>query len=235
MLFIFIVVIGASSWCLVPIDWVMRTKVQRCLGQHFFLICIKLITMTIATSRYSIEDYLEMESNSLTKHEYWNGKIWEMAGGSDLHNEICARIIIELGKALEIRNLAFKIYTSDMKIWIEKRRRFVYPDAVAIADKPIYYENRRDIITNPLLVVEVSSDGTEAYDLSSKFEQYRSIASFKEYLIISQTEQMVTRYFLEKENLWSMTDYVGQDTLIPLQSMGVEIPLKGIYWGVDFH
>lgn len=194
------------------------------------LFCIKLATMT---SRYSIDDYLEMESNSLTKHEYWNGKIWEMAGRSDLHNEICARIIIELDKALEASNLAFKIYTSDMKVWIEKHHRFVYPDALAIADKPSYYENRRDIITNPLLVVEVSSDGTEAYDLSSKFEQYRSIASFKEYLIISQTERMVTRYFREKENLWSMTDYAEPDALIPLQSMGLEVPLKGIYWGVD--
>lgn len=189
--------------------------------------------MTITTSRYSIEDYLSMESNSLTKHEYWNGKIWEMAGGSDVHNEICARIIIEIGKALEASDLVFKIYTSDMKVWIEKHHRFVYPDAVAIADKPSYYENRRDIITNPLLVVEVSSDGTEAYDLSSKFEQYRSIASFKEYLIISQTERMVTRYFREKENLWSMTDYAEPDALIPLQSMGLEIPLKGIYWGVE--
>lgn len=189
--------------------------------------------MTFAASRSSIEDYLEMESHSLTKHEYWNGKIWEMAGGTDVHNEICARIIIELGKALEERDLAFKIYTSDMKIWIEKHKRFVYPDAVAIADKPIYYENRRDIITNPLLVVEVSSDGTETYDLSSKFEQYRSIDSFKEYLIISQTERMVTRYFREKENLWSMTDYVGLDAVIPLQSMRLEVPLKGIYWGVD--
>jgi Uma2 family endonuclease len=192
-----------------------------------------MLTMTITTSRYSIEDYLEMESNSLTKHEYWNGKIWEMAGGTDLHNEICARIIIEMGKALEERALAFKIYTSDMKIWIDKHKRFVYPDAVAIADKPVYYENRRDIITNPLLVVEVSSDGTQTYDLSSKFEQYRSIASFKEYLIISQTERMVTRYFREKENLWSTTDYAGQDAVISLQSMGLEIPLKGIYRGVD--
>ena len=189
--------------------------------------------MTIATSRYSIEDYLEMESNSTAKHEYWNGKIWEMAGGSDVHNEICARIIIEIGKALEKSTQTFKIYTSDMKIWIEKRRRFVYPDAVAVAVKPMYYENRRDIITNPLLVVEVSSDGTETYDLSSKFEQYRSVDSFKEYLIVSQSERVITRYYREKDNLWSMTDYTENDALVPLQSMGLEVPLSGIYWGVD--
>jgi Uma2 family endonuclease len=83
------------------------------------------------------------------------------------------------------------------------------------------------------LVVEVSSDGTEAYDLSSKFEQYRSIDSFKEYLIISQTERMVTRYYREKENLWRMYDYAGEGAVVPLESMGLSVPLQGIYWGVE--
>jgi Uma2 family endonuclease len=120
-----------------------------------------------------------------------------------------------------------------MKIWIESRDRFVYPDAVTVAQKPELYNNRRDIITNPLLIVEVTSISSETFDFHGKFHLYRTIPSFMEYLLVSQEMYHVIRQYREGPDLWRTTDYFGLDEMIPLQSMGVEISMQGIYRGVE--
>ncbi|AEE53648.1 Uma2 family endonuclease [Haliscomenobacter hydrossis] len=190
--------------------------------------------MTITASKtFTIEEYLELEERSLTKHEYHNGKILEMAGGTTVHNQLGGKIITQLNIAVDSAEKTFLVYTSDMKIWIDNFKRFVYPDAVTIAIKPEYYDNRRDIITNPLLIVEVSSAGTETYDRNGKFDLYRTLPSLQEYLIVSQEMHHVSRYFREAPDLWRTSDYFKLDEMIPLQSMGVEIPMLGIYRGVE--
>lgn len=190
--------------------------------------------MTITASKtFTIEEYLELEERSLTKHEYHNGKILEMAGGTTTHNQLTMTVGAEILIAIRNQEKIFQLYSSDMKIWIENILRFVYPDAVTVADQPMYYNNRRDIITNPLLIVEVSSTGTDTYDRNGKFDLYRTLPSFQEYLIVSQEMQHVSRYFREAPDLWRTADYFKLDEMIPLQSMGVEIPMFGIYRGVE--
>lgn len=190
--------------------------------------------MTITASKtFTIEEYLELEERSLTKHEYHNGKILEMAGGTTTHNQLTMTVGAEILIAIRNQEKIFQLYSSDMKIWIENLLRFVYPDAVTVADQPMYYNNRRDIITNPLLIVEVSSTGTDTYDRNGKFDLYRTLPSFQEYLIVSQEMQHVSRYFREAPDLWRTADYFKLDEMIPLQSMGVEIPMFGIYRGVE--
>lgn len=190
--------------------------------------------MTITASKtFTIEEYLELEERSLTKHEYHNGKILEMAGGTTTHNQLTMTVGAEILIAIRNQERIFQLYSSDMKIWIDRFFRFVYPDAVTIADQPAFYNNRRDIITNPLLIVEVSSAGTETYDRNGKFDLYRTLPSFQEYLIVSQEMHHVSRYFREAPDLWRTSDYFKLDEMIPLQSMGVEISMLGIYRGVE--
>jgi Uma2 family endonuclease len=192
--------------------------------------------MTITASQiFTIEEYLELEAHSLTKHEYHNGKIIEMAGGTTTHNELSGKLITQLNIAIDAKDAVFKVYSSDMKIWVEKFNRFLYPDAVTVALKPELYNNRRDIITNPLLVVEVTSSSTQGYDTNSKFGYYRSIPSFSEYLLVSQEQHHVSRFFREAPDLWRTSDYYSLEDMIPLQSMGLEIPMLGIYKGVDLN
>jgi Uma2 family endonuclease len=192
--------------------------------------------MTITASQFfTIEEYLELEAHSLSKHEYHNGKIIEMAGGTTTHNELSGKLITQLNIAIDAKDAVFKVYSSDMKIWVEVINRFLYPDAVAVALKPEYYNNRRDIITNPLLIVEVTSSSTQGYDTNSKFSYYRSIPSFSEYLLVSQEQQHVSRFFREAPDLWRTSDYYNLEDMIPLQSMGLEIPMMGIYKGVDLN
>lgn len=192
--------------------------------------------MTITASQiFTIEEYLELEAHSLSKHEYHNGKIIEMAGGTTTHNELSGKLITQLNIAIDAKDAVFKVYSSDMKIWVEKFNRFLYPDAVTIALKPELYNNRRDIITNPLLVVEVTSPSSQGYDTNSKFSYYRSIPSFSEYLLVSQEQHHVSRFFREAPDLWRTSDYYSLEDMIPLQSMGLEIPMMGIYKGVDLN
>lgn len=192
--------------------------------------------MTITASQiFTIEEYLELEAHSLSKHEYHNGKIIEMAGGTTTHNELSGKLITQLNIAVDAKDAVFKVYSSDMKIWVEKFNRFLYPDAVTVALKPELYNNRRDIITNPLLVVEVTSPSSQGYDNNSKFGYYRSIPSFSEYLLVSQEQHHVSRFFREAPDLWRTSDYYSLEDMIPLQSMGLEIPMLGIYKGVDLN
>ena len=192
--------------------------------------------MTITASQiFTIEEYLELEAHSLSKHEYHNGKIIEMAGGTTTHNELSGKLITQLNIAIDAKDVVFKVYSSDMKIWVEKFNRFLYPDAVTVALKPELYNNRRDIITNPLLVVEVTSPSGQGFDNNSKFGYYRSIPSFSEYLLVSQEQHHVSRFFREAPDLWRTSDYYNLEDMIPLQSMGLEIPMMGIYKGVDLN
>lgn len=191
------------------------------------------MTVSAASKLFTIEEYLELEERSLTKHEYDKGKIIELAGGTIVHNQLSGKIITQLNIAADSSEETFLVYTSDMKIWIESRDRFVYPDAVTVAQMPELYNNRRDIITNPLLIVEVTSISSETFDFHGKFHLYRTIPSFMEYLLVSQEMHHVIRQYREGPDLWRTTDYFGLDEMIPLQSMGVEISMQGIYRGVE--
>ncbi len=106
---------------------------------------------------YSVDEYFALDEQSEEKLEYYNGKIKVMSGGTAKHNEIAARIIAILVNSLEQSEIRYRVYTSDTKIQIPSYSTFVYPDAVVVSLEPEFYEGRKDIITNPLLVVEVLS------------------------------------------------------------------------------
>ena len=97
--------------------------------------------MTISASQiFTIEEYLELEAHSLSKHEYHNGKIIEMSGGTVVHNQLGGKVITQLNNAIDAKDAAFQVYSSDMKIRIESSNRFVYPDAVVVTIKPEFYK-----------------------------------------------------------------------------------------------
>lgn len=193
------------------------------------------MTSTIAgQKKYTIEEYFALASASREKLEYYNGKIIPMPGGTPIHNEIALKVGAVLLQLVKPLNKKYKVYNSDMKIWVGKHKLFVYPDAVVVCEAPVLYEGRKDAIINPLLIVEVLSPGTEEYDRSNKFLEYQTLPSFKEYVYLSQKAVEGTVMFLEAEGLWRRTEAEGAQGMLPLRSLGCELPLADVYEGVEF-
>lgn len=183
---------------------------------------------------FTLEEYLRMEEHATEKHTFENGKIKIMPGGTANHNEISANAITALSNAVRQLALKFRVFSSDMKIRIPYNNKILYPDALVIAEKPEFYEARKDIITNPLLIVEVISPSSEAGDRGSKFHDYRTITTFKEYLLLWQDEAFATLATRQSNDLWRMTDIQGLDQHIQLESIGCTINMADLYFNIEF-
>lgn len=180
---------------------------------------------------YTVEEYLALEATSEQKLEFHNGKIIQMAGGTIPHNTIKKNIIVALDNWITQNELDYLVLDSDTKIRIEKYNKFVYPDAILICEQPKYYKHRKDAIVNPVLIVEVLSKSTKKYDEEDKFKLYRTVSTFKEYLLVSQHLPQVVSYFKEDENrqLWKISEAEGLDDAIKLNTVDFDLPLNAIY------
>lgn len=157
-----------------------------------------------------------------------------MAGGTFNHDNLAGKAVTLINLFLEENDLAYLVNGSDTKIRIEQYNKFVYPDAVVICEKPEFYQNRKDTITNPLLIVEVLSDSTKNYDRTLKYEYYRTIPSFKEYVLVHQDNKHVSVYTKQTDNTWIVRDYDGDGaTAILYAIQECPLPLKRLYRGLE--
>jgi Uma2 family endonuclease len=181
---------------------------------------------------YSPEEYLAFEENSPERHEYIAGEIKLMTGGTLNH----AKIALNLGSILKfsLKRQPYDLCGSDIRIWIPEEHIFTYPDVVVIQKPAEYLENRRDTVTNPLLIAEVLSKSTRNYDKGDKFTAYRSIPTFREYLLVEQSSPHVEHYSKTEPNQWTFTEYDGLDATFSLASVPVEIQLADLYDNIDF-
>lgn len=181
---------------------------------------------------YSPEEYLAREDAADYKSEYIDGEIIPMAGGSTNHNRIALNFSTELNFAFKTQD--YEVFMSDVRLWIPSRRIYTYPDVMIIAGEPEYFNDRTDMITNPRVIIEVLSDSTQGYDKKGKFEFYRTIPSFAEYLLIDQTKIYVEQYSKTANKRWSFREYDVEDEAIALASVQFEISLIHVYNKVKF-
>lgn len=181
---------------------------------------------------YTLEEYLQREERSMRKHEFFDGEIKPMPGAKFTHNLLATNIIAELHSALKSQKPRYHVLNSDMKIRIEDFNLVVYPDSLVICEKPSYFQDREDIITNPLVIVEVLSRSTEKFDRDDKFVYYRSLPSFREYILVSQQMHLVDTYYKERDDFWRLTPFEGLDKTVLFRSLNVEIPMTDIYRNV---
>jgi Uma2 family endonuclease len=182
--------------------------------------------------RYTIEDYFRLDEGSEVKLEFYNGNILPMSGGTPTHNKLALRIGAMLLQALE--DQPFEVYNSDMKIYIPGLGAVVYPDAVVVAEVPQLYPGCKDVIVNPLLVAEISSPSTEGYDRGAKFDKYRLIPSFAEYLLLRQDRPWASVYTRSGSDTWQMRDVQGLEAEVLLQSLGIRLEMSRLYKGISF-
>ncbi|BAY12483.1 Uma2 family endonuclease [Calothrix sp. NIES-2098] len=181
---------------------------------------------------YTPEEYLELEEAADYKSEYIDGQIIPMAGGTINHNQIALNLSSELNFAFKKQH--YRVYMGDVRLWIAQKRTYTYPDVMILADEPEYFNNRLDIIVNPQVIVEVLSKSTKGYDREGKFEAYRTIPTFQEYLLIDQNRIHVEQYSKTGKKQWALREYDEEDEAIALVTVPFEISLQDLYNKVQF-
>lgn len=186
----------------------------------------------VETQTYTAEEYLELEINSQDRHEFINGEIVLIAGGTPDHNEITS--ILNAILRVSLKGKPYSIFASDQRLWVPQLNNYTYPDVMVVA-RPIELQSgRTDTITNPRLIAEVRSKGTRAYDRDEKFAAYRTIPSFQEYLLIDQYRLQVEQYSKTDANKWIFSEYSCMGDRLRLTSVAVEISLADLYENIEF-
>lgn len=180
---------------------------------------------------YTPEEYLVLEEKAEFRSEYSDGEIIAMTGGSLNH----ARIIRNIDRTInENLNENCESITSEIKVRVENYRKFYYPDVFVFCGEPVFYQKRNDTIINPVLIVEVLSDSTEAKDRGEKMLAYRTLESLCEYVLISQNNTTVEQYIRNADGSWIHKATIGLKSIVRLESIGVELKLEDIYQRVRF-
>lgn len=184
--------------------------------------------------RYTIEEYLRIESDSSQRHEYHDGEIVAMAGGSPEHSLIVANMVGEIRNRL--KGTPCRVYEGNLRVRIPRSRYYVYPDATIVCGPAERDPDDRSgqTLVNPRAVVEVLSPSTVHLDYGKKFRQYIDCLTLQEYLIVAQHEPRAQSYFRQKDGTWLFTPVAELTGTLPIRSVQIELPLAEVYAGVEF-
>jgi len=178
---------------------------------------------------FTLEEYLEREKRTQYKHEYENGKIVRMAYSRAPHNEIAINISTAIKIAIKGLPKKYRVFNSDQKIYFPELNHGAYADTLVVCEQPEFWQGNDLLIINPLLVVEVLSDSTEKYDRSGKFSKYKTLPSFKEYVLVKQNRSYIETWYREEPHLWRETIVTDLTGTIELRSLGCSIALGDVY------
>ena len=184
------------------------------------------MSAVLTKTYYTAEEYLALERSAPYKSEFHDGQIYAMTGASRKHNLITVNIAGELRTQLKKRPC--EAYISDMRVKAAEARSYHYPDIVVVCGTPQFEDAHVDTLLNPTLLVEVLSPSTEAYDRGGKFAHYRKIATLREYLLVTQDQPSIERY-LRQEDVWMLTEAVGLEATVPLESIDCTLSLREVY------
>lgn len=176
-------------------------------------------------------EYLAREREGTGRHELWRGEVFAMVGASWAHNLVTTNLVVALHAAL--RGTQCRAVSSDLKVHVPLKPGFVYPDVVVVCDPPRFFDERNDVVENPVLVAEVLSPGTERFDRGDKADGYRSIPSLRTILLLSQEDRIVECYERLDADSWRLRVYKA-DAKLELESLRCTIALADLYDGVPF-
>ncbi len=195
---------------------------------------LAILKPTIPPRLYTLEEYLRREERSVEKHEYYDGKIIQLPMAKFNHNAISANTITAIKNAARQIGKRLLVLSSDQQVYLPKLNFGLYPDALVICEKPLFWDDNEVLLINPLLIVEVLSKSTGGYDKKGKFEEYKTLQSLKEYVLIEQNDYSVESRFREEPNLWRETFATDINDSIHLKSIGCTISLADIYEEIEF-
>jgi len=172
-------------------------------------------------------EYLTFERQAKYRSEYFEGKIFAMAGATEPHNQIVLNVGGELYRQLKRRPC--KAYVSDMRVKISATGLYTYPDVVAVCGTPRFEDSHTDTLLNPTVIIEVLSPSTESYDRGKKFEHYRTLDSLKEYVLIAQDECRVEYYSKQPYQQWLKIEINRLQDSVELSTIQCRLDLVEVY------
>jgi Uma2 family endonuclease len=177
--------------------------------------------------RFTPEEYFAWEEKQLEKHEYIDGEVYAMSGGSVNHGRIAIKFTAMFDAHLD--NSSCITGNSDIKLNIADINNYTYPDASVTCDDRD--KTTSQYFTYPCLIVEVLSDSTEAYDRGGKFRMYRNNPVLQDYLLVSSTKIEMDLYHKKDTGEWIIINYKEGDT-IELKSINLSFPIEQVYRGL---
>lgn len=189
--------------------------------------------MTPQPKRYiTEEEYLELEQTSTQKHEYYNGEIYAMTGGTEAHNLLAGNTHAALHA--QLRRRPCKVYNSDQKIKVLATGLHTYPDVTVVCGQPQFIDRPRLTLINPTVIIEVLSPSTERYDRGMKFRNYRTIPTLQDYILISQDDYRIEQYVRQANDEWLLREAVGVEAQVIIRSIDCILALEDVYEKVEF-
>lgn len=177
------------------------------------------------------EAYLAQEVVATERHEYRQGKLYTMSGGSVNHNELVRSLTVLLSLAL--KGQPYRVFVTDQRLWIPETQSYYYPD-VMVTSKPVpLMEGRNDVVMQPIFIAEVLSPSTEDRDRGTKFFDYRQIPTLQEYLLISQDRPSIEQYLRQAERQWLLTIWQDMTQELTLPSLQTSLKLSDLYAEVE--
>ena len=179
-----------------------------------------------AQTHLTPEEYLAWERKQPFKNEYYNGQIIAMSGASRSHNRITVDITIQLGN--QLMDSDCEVFAGDMRVRTSPTVSYFYPDVIVVCGEPRFEDDTFDTLLNPIVVIEVLSPSTAAFNRGEKFEHYKQLASLQEYILISQNSVRVDHYY-RQETQWDHNTFQHLEDTLSLASIECEVPLRAIY------
>ena len=185
----------------------------------------------LPVEKFSVEEYLALDRAAEMRSEYHDGQLFPVEATTLAHGVLQLNVGRRLAERLDGK-LCRAVGTA-LRVRVS-RFNYVYPDVLVYCGKPALTDGHSDTITNPKVIVEILSPSTEDYDYGKKFILYRGLASFEEYLLVSQDRPRVEVSRKTPESRWVLTTYEGLETAVNVESLGITIPMTELYDGVEF-
>jgi Uma2 family endonuclease len=179
--------------------------------------------------RYTYAQYVALERDSPTKHEFFDGEIYALVEGSEDHSALAANVVAALVIAVEARPC--RVHTSDLRIYVEAVGLATFPDGTVICGPMQQHApSPNATAVNPIVLLEVTSDSSEEYDTGAKLEAYRTIPTVREVILVSHRERRITVHRRDPAGTWSMRVAISGGR-VAVESLGAELIVDAIYRG----
>lgn len=180
--------------------------------------------------QYTLAEYLDLERSTQVKHEFYRGEVFAMGGASFAHTVIVGNLARELGQ--QVKGKPCRVSPTGLRVKVGSSGLYTYPDIVVVCGPP-QLEQPGEMLLNPQVIVEVLSEGTEAKDRGWKFEQYQTIGSLTDYVLVSQDTPRIEHYQRQPDDSWIYTAENHLERSIGIASIGCELKLAEIYDKVE--